>query len=198
MPERPDKANGRGETATVSGRAPIARPTGPTRLAARDAGDRSKTDVSEVKERVSGPLAGVPLERPDRAAITAPKTDESPEPPVEADDLETRRRRLIQAWAAIMSSSHTPDERRQVFLMDMATDLFGDQGSAELTRLQDSDEARVELARHLQQRQWLRNQFALLRADTSATRSERQAAVRRLLDEYLDRIEGRSDTGAAD
>jgi len=198
MPERPDRTAGRVETTTVSDRAPTAQPTGPARLATRDAGDSSNANVSEVEERVSGPLAGVPLGRPSRAAITAPPTDGLAEPPAEADDLEARRRRLTQAWAAIMSSSHTPDEHRQRFLVDMAAGLFGDQGSAELTRLHDSDEARRELARHRQQRRWLRGQFARLRADTSATRSERQASVRRLLDEYLGRIERRSGAGAAD
>ncbi len=198
MPERHDRADERVEPAPASNQVSAEQPTGPVRFAARDATDQSHTDTSEVRERVIGPIAGLPLEGPDRAATTALRADRLAELPVEADDLAARRRRLTQAWAAIMSSSHAPDPPRQAFLTDMATDLFGDQGSAELTRLQDSDEARRELARHREHRQWLQGQFARLRADTSVTRSERQAAVRRLLDEYLDRIAGRSDGEAPD
>jgi trehalose-6-phosphate synthase len=132
--------------------------------------------------------------------LDLPARRSSNEPPVEArdsldeasetpDPLPDVRRRFAQTWASIMTAPGASDAHRRQTATALAHHVFGKQAEAELARIEASPEAQRRIENRRRVLAWLDTQFAELRADTTATVPERQRAVRRLLDEYLERIE---------
>jgi hypothetical protein len=121
-----------------------------------------------------------------------------PRPPTtDPQALAQTRANFTRSWAAIMASSRTPEGRRRRMIQALAERLFGDQAAIELERVADSEEARRELELRKRELRRLEEEFAALRSDTTMSRADRQKAVRRLLDDYLERLNPRPNDGAA-
>lgn len=98
------------------------------------------------------------------------------------------RRQFVRSWASLVVARHLPEQRRGELIRALADQAFGDRAETELARIEKSDAARREVERRERVLAWLREEFAALRAGESMAQADRQAAVRRLLDEYLDRL----------
>ena len=148
--------------------------------------------TEETSEPVSreSPV-GAPPRWVEAPSSTPPPTDEPP-----PADLTETRGQFARTWASVMASPGMSEERRERLLSRLAREVFGDQADVELARAAGSDEARIELARREEAGRWLRDRFADLRADSSASAEARRTAVRRLLDEYLARIDGATENDA--
>jgi len=153
-----------------------------------------RAPVTQTEKTDAAVSPGGPIDVGTRLAETPDTTPPSDEPTT--TDLTETRRRFAQTWASVMASPNMSAEDRERFLARLAGEVFGDQADVELARAAGGDEARLELARREEAGRWLRERFAEFRANAPAGAEERRAAIRRLLDEYLARIDGATESNA--
>ncbi len=166
-PTLPDRAHAVAAPRVVTGGHPD------LRRDARAAGRADDGSITAVGAAVS-PATGRPLSPRETAAPT--------------DDLSDLRARFARSWASLMASPRMPDDRRRRLILALAHETFGQRAEVELARVEQSEDARREVAHRAETLHWLRREFASLQTTETMAPADRRAAVRRLLDEYLDRL----------